>query len=139
MEPRKRIVALDIGTKRIGVAVTDAFWLGAIPLETIQRNDDRSSLKKIKEICTSYKTDTILIGIPYNMDGSLGFQAKNCLNFIKPLENEYTIIKQDERLSSEKAENILKQQGKKYTKNKALVDKMAACVILQEYLDNFSE
>ena len=70
------------------------------------------------------------------MDGTLGFQAKNCLNFIKPLEKEFKILYQDERLSSSTAEEILKQQGKKYTKNKSMVDMVAASVILQEYIDN---
>ncbi len=132
----KRIVALDIGTKRIGVAVSDGLGLGAVPLKLIIRKNDKSALVEIKKICNEYRTDTILIGVPYNMDGSLGFQAKNCLDFIKPLENDYIILKQDERLSSQCAEDILKAKGKKYTKNKGMVDVTAACVILQDYLDS---
>ncbi len=132
---KKRIVSLDIGTKRIGVAVSDALWLGATPLCTIERKDDKSALEKIEKICKEYNTDTILIGIPYNMDGSIGFQAKNCIKFIEPLKNGYTIIEQDERLSSEEAESHLKQLGKKYTKNKSMVDTVAACVILESYLE----
>lgn len=136
MELRNRIVALDIGTKRIGVAISDVFWMGATPVKTINRKDDKVALDEIKNICKEYNTTTILIGVPYNMDGSLGFQAKNCFKFIEPLKNEYTILEQDERLTSSAAEEILKQQGKKYTKNKGLVDVTAACVILTEYLDN---
>lgn len=136
MELKKRIVALDIGTKRIGVATCDALWMSANPLKTINRTNDKTALDEIKKICQEYQTDTILIGIPYNMDGTLGFQAKNCLKFIEPLRNDYVILEQDERLSSSEAENILKNQGKKYTKNKALVDSMAASVILNEYLQN---
>lgn len=136
MELKKRIVALDIGTKRIGIAVSDVFWMGATPIKTIQRVDDIQALSEIEKICSEYNTDTILIGIPYNMDGSLGFQAKNCLKFIEPLRKKYNILEQDERLSSSQAEEILKQQGKKYTKNKGMVDVTAACVILMEYLDN---
>lgn len=136
MELRKRILALDIGTKRIGVAISDVFWMGATPIKTISRKDDKTALGEIEKICKEYNTNTILIGVPYNMDGTLGFQAKNCLNFIKPLRNNYEILEQDERLSSSQAEEILKQQGKKYTKNKGMVDVTAACVILTEYLDN---
>ena len=136
MEIKKRIVALDIGTKRIGVAVSDGLRLGAVPLKVIQRTDDKKAINEIKLILDEYKTDLILIGLPYNMDGTLGFQAKNCLDFIKPLETSCTILKQDERLSSETAEDILRSQGKKYTKNKGMVDTIAACVILQDYLDN---
>ena len=136
MEIKKRIISLDIGTKRIGVAVSDALWLGATPLYTINRDNDVRALDKIEEICKEYNTDTILIGIPYNMDGTEGFQAKNCRDFIKPLLEKYNILEQDERLSSNEAENILKNQGKKYTKNKALVDTVSACIILESYLEN---
>lgn len=136
MDIKKRIVALDIGTKRIGVATCDALWMSANPLKTINRNNDKVALDEIKKICQEYQTDIILIGVPYNMDGTLGFQAKNCLKFIEPLRNDYVILEQDERLSSSAAEEILKNQGKKYTKNKALVDAMAASVILSEYIEN---
>ena len=136
MEIKKRIIALDIGTKKIGIATCDAFWLSAQPLKTIARKDDKKTHEEIRKICNEYLTDTILIGVPYNMDGSLGFQAKNCLDFIKPLEKEFKILYQDERLTSSQAEDILKNQGKKYTKDKTLVDKLAACLILQEYIDN---
>ncbi|MBR5303693.1 MAG: Holliday junction resolvase RuvX [Candidatus Gastranaerophilales bacterium] len=136
MEIRKRIIALDIGTKRIGIATCDALWINASPLKTINRNNDKIALEEIEKICQEYQTNIILIGVPYNMDGTLGFQAKNCLNFIKPLRNNYVILEQDERLSSSAAEEILRNQGKKYTKNKALVDAMAASVILKEYIEN---
>ena len=132
----KRIVSLDIGTKRIGVAVSDALLMGATPLKTIIRKVDSTAREEIAKILEEYNTDTILIGVPYNMDGTLGFQAKNCLEFIKPFRDKYTILEQDERLSSFESEEILKQKGKKYTKNKALVDMTAAAVILQNYLDN---
>lgn len=136
MELKKRILSLDIGTKRIGIAISDVFWMGATPLKTINRKDDKQAIFEIENLCKEYNTDTILIGIPYNMDGTFGFQAKNCIDFIKPLKNKYTIIEQDERLSSSEAEEILKNQGKKYTKNKGLVDVTAACVILNSYLEN---
>ena len=138
MDVKKRIIALDIGTKRIGVAVSDALYIGATPVKTIQRISDVKALNEIKEILKEYNTDLILIGVPYNMDGSLGFQAKNCLDFIKPLRKEYTVLEQDERLTSEVSEQILRQKGKKYTRNKGLVDMTAACVILQEYLENLN-
>ena len=132
----KRILALDIGTKRIGVAVSDALLFGATPVKTILRKEDTKAREEIIKILNEYNTDVILIGVPYNMDGSLGFQAKNCLDFIKPFREKYTILEQDERLSSYESEEILKQKGKKYTKNKGLVDMTAAAVILQNYLEN---
>ncbi len=135
MAIKKRILALDIGTKRIGIAISDALWLGATPVKTINRTDDNKARIEIENILKEYMADTILIGVPYNMDGTLGFQAKNCIDFIEPLKEKYNILYQDERLSSQEAENILKQQNKKYTKNKAMVDTVAACVILQDYLN----
>lgn len=132
----KRILSLDIGVKRIGVAISDALLMGATPVKTIIRKNDNLARDEIKKILAEYNTDNILIGVPYNMDGSVGFQAKNCLDFIKPMEKEYTILYQDERLSSFESEEILKKKGKKYTKNKGLVDMTAACVILQEYLNS---
>ena len=136
MEIKKRIISLDIGTKRIGVASCDALWISVNPITTILRKQDDIARKEIMDICSKYQTKTILIGVPYNMNGSLGFQAKNCLDFIKPLEKDYEILYQDERLSSSGAEEILRQKGKKYTKDKKMVDMIAACVILQEYLEN---
>jgi putative transcription antitermination factor YqgF len=106
---------------------------GFIPI----RKPNKLPADTIKESYSlEYGTDTILIGVPYNMDGSLGFQAKNCLKFIEPLRKKYVILEQDERLSSQTAEDILKQKGKKYTKNKGLVDVASACVILEEYLES---
>ncbi len=139
MAINKRIISLDIGTKRIGIAVSDALYIGATPVKTISRTTDKKALEEIVQVCKEYLTDIILIGVPYNMDGTLGPQAKNCLDFIKPLRETYTVIEQDERLSSATAEDILKQKGKKYTKNKGLVDSTAAAVILQDYLDSINK
>ena len=75
-----RIVALDIGTKRIGVAVCDPMWIVVSKVGLVERKnspkDDQMALDEIKKICDEYNTKTILIGVPYNMDGTLGFQAQ---------------------------------------------------------------
>lgn len=131
---KKRILSLDIGTKRIGVAVSDAMYFGATPVKTISRINDKKALDEVEELLKLYSTDTLLIGIPYNMDGTLGQQAKNCLDFIEPIKDKYNIIYEDERLSSNEAEDILKKRNKKYTRNKGMVDMVAACVILEDYL-----
>ena len=81
MEIKKRILCLDIGEKRIGIAVSDAMWFGSIPIGTIKR--DNNSIKTIIDYLKEYNTDTILIGLPYNMDGSLGFQAERCLDLVR--------------------------------------------------------
>ena len=133
-----RIIALDIGTKRIGVAVCDPMRIVVSKVGVVKRDNtisgNHKAIEEIKTLCQKYDTKTILVGIPYNMDGSLGFQAKNCTNFIKPLENEYEILYHDERLTSFEAEELLKSEGKKYTKDKGMVDVLSACIILEDYL-----
>ena len=134
MELKDRILGLDIGDKRIGVAVSDPFGLFASGVGVIIRDNDNKALDKIVEYCKTYKVKKIVTGLPYNMDGSIGPQAEKTLQFMKKLEKNYEIIYKDERLTSFEAEEILKKEKKKYTKNKGLVDVKAACLILQSYL-----
>lgn len=128
-----KIMGLDVGTKRIGIALSVLF--SAQPLETINRQPESEAISKIKQICKENNVEKIVIGLPKNMNGSIGPQAEDCMNFADLLKDEYEIIFEDERLSSRQAENILALQGKKYTKNKGLVDLKSACIILQQYLD----
>ena len=130
----KRILGLDIGTKRIGVAISDPLNITAQPLKAVFRNTDENAVKEINDIIKEYDIQTIVAGLPKNMDGSIGSQAQNCIDFMKnfPLIN---VIFEDERLTSKQAEFILKEQGKKYTKQKQLVDIESACLILQQYMD----
>lgn len=134
MEIKERVLALDVGDKRIGVAVSDPFFLFATGLKVIIRENDNKALEEIKEICQTYKIKKIIVGLPYNMDGSIGAQAKKTVKFTEKLESDFEIIYRDERLTSFEAEEILKKENKKYTKNKGLVDIKAACIILQSYI-----
>lgn len=134
MEIKERVLALDIGDKRIGVAVSDPFFLFATGLKVIIRENDNKALEEIKEICQTYKIKKIVVGLPYNMDGTIGAQAKKTVKFTEKLENDFEIIYRDERLTSFEAEEMLKKENKKYTKNKGLVDIKAACIILQSYI-----
>ena len=134
MEIKERVLALDVGDKRIGVAVSDPFFLFATGLKVIIRENDNKALEEIKEICQTYKIKKIVVGLPYNMDGTFGAQAKKTVKFTEKLENDFEIIYRDERLTSFEAEEMLKKENKKYTKNKGLVDIKAACIILQSYI-----
>lgn len=134
MEIKERVLALDVGDKRIGVAVSDPFFLFATGLKVIIRENDNKALEEIKEICQTYKIKKIVVGLPYNMDGTIGTQAKKTVKFTEKLENDFEIIYRDERLTSFEAEEMLKKENKKYTKNKGLVDIKAACIILQSYI-----
>lgn len=134
MEIKERVLALDVGDKRIGVAVSDPFFLFATGLKVIVRENDNKALEEIKEICQTYKIKKIVVGLPYNMDGTIGAQAKKTVKFTEKLESDFEIIYRDERLTSFEAEEMLKKENKKYTKNKGLVDIKAACIILQSYI-----
>lgn len=131
-------MGLDVGTKRIGIAMSDFLLLTAQPCETILREPETDSVKKIVELCKANSVKKIVIGLPKNMNGTIGSQAEDCITFSDMLKKELPELEfffEDERLSSRQAENILALQGKKYTKNKGLVDLKSACIILQQYLD----
>lgn len=134
-----RIIALDVGTKRIGAAVSDALGVIAVPLSPINRVPEGKAIDNIKNLCQNYNAKTIVIGLPKNMNGTIGTQAQDCIDFAKNFESEYDIVFEDERLTSKQAEMYLAQVGRKYTKNKGLVDTKSACIILQQYLDRKQE
>lgn len=131
-------MGLDVGTKRIGIAMSDFLLFTAQPCETIQREPEKDSLDKIVELCKANMVQKMVIGLPKNMNGSLGNQAQDCIEFSDMLKErlpDLEFIFEDERLTSRQAENILTMTGRKYTKNKGLVDLKSACIILQQYLD----
>ena len=135
----ERIVCLDIGDARIGVAVSDPTGTIAMPVEVIRRIGWGPDTKRIKQICSSYDTDRILSGLPLNMDGSEGFQAQKVRDFCHQLEKSgLTVIYQDERLSTVSAEDVLIEGGLSRSDRKQVVDKVAAAVILQQWLESQS-
>lgn len=133
-----KIMGLDVGTKRIGIALSDFLLYTAQPFETISREPEKESINIIEQLCKENNVEKIIVGLPKNMNGTLGTQAEDCEQYselIKERIPNIQIIFEDERLTSKQAENILALQGKKYTKNKGLVDLKSACIILQQYLD----
>lgn len=136
MDKLNRIMALDIGDKRIGAAFSDPFGIFVSKTELIlrEKNNDKKALDIIEEYCKTYNVQKIVVGVPYNMDGTFGFQAQKNLEFIAPLKEKYELIYRDERLTSFDAEEQLKKQKVKYTKNKGLVDMRSAVIILEDYL-----
>ncbi len=130
-----KILGLDIGKKRIGIAMSDIMGLIAHPVETIAREPEKTALEKIRNICKENNIKKIVAGLPKNMNNTIGEQAQDCIDFANKLKDEFEIILEDERLTSKQAEFILAQTGHKYTKDKKLVDLKSACLILQQYLD----
>ena len=132
-----RILALDHGSKRIGVAVSDETKTIAQPLEYIPAEPFADFLARLKKLLVEKEIELILIGLPRNMDGSYGPAAQKVQAFVAVLKDAVTVpIKMlDERLTSVQANRMLIQGGVRRDKRKEKVDKMAAAILLQSYLD----
>lgn len=129
----KNLLGLDIGTRRIGVAVANSSIKIAIPLTTIEVNDGDEILQ-INKIIVNEKIDTIVAGLPRNMSGEETAQSVYNKEFLENFKLSVNEIKfQDESLTSVQAENILKSYKKPYTKGD--IDMQAAAIILQDYLE----
>lgn len=130
-----KVLGLDIGKKRIGISMSDIMGMIAHPVETISREPENIAIEKIKQLCKDNNIKTIVAGLPKNMNNTIGEQAQDCIEFTNNFKDEYEIVFEDERLTSRQAEYILAQTGRKYTKDKKLVDLKSACIILQQFLD----
>lgn len=132
----ERIIALDIGDARIGVAVSDASRLIATPIDTIYRVGYGPDVRKVVALCQQYETTQVLSGWPLNMDGTAGFQSEKVKAFCHQLEKAgLNVFYQDERLTTVTATNALIEGNMHRQERKHNVDKVAAAVILQQYLD----
>lgn len=128
-----KVMALDVGTKRIGVALSDYLQVIATPCICIQREPEEKAIEEITKIARENRVEKIVVGVPINMDGTLGEQAQNCIDFSQKLVG-FDIILEDERLTSEEAEERLRERKIDFRKNKGLVDIESACIILEQYL-----
>ena len=135
-----RILALDHGTKRIGIAISDELKMIAQPMEFVLAEPFTDFVKRLKEIIRDKEVELILIGMPRNMDGSYGPAALKVQEFIAVLKDMVAIpIKTwDERLTSAQAQRFLIQGGVRRQERKEKVDKMAASILLQSYLDSLA-
>ena len=134
-----RYLGLDLGTKTLGIAKSDSLGLIASSYKLLKfENEDYESLiNPLKEIIDELKVDKLVLGLPKNMDNSLGFAAERSLNFKKLIEDNINIevILQDERLSSVEANNLMIMGDTSRKNRKEKVDALAATIILQRYLD----
>ena len=133
-----RVLALDHGTKRIGVAVSDELGMIAQPLEFISAEPFADFLARLKELLQEKQVELILVGMPRNMDGTYGPAALQVESFIAALNRAIAVPIQtlDERLTSAQASRVLVQGNVRREKRKEHVDKMAAAILLQSYLDS---
>lgn len=134
-------MCLDIGDKRIGVAVSDPFNSYSLPVETYHRKNLKTDLTKIQNYVKEKGATTLVCGLPVNFDGSKSIQTEKALFFIEKLKEslEVNIVTVDERCSTCEAEEILISQGKSREERKGLVDSLAAASILQSYLNQINK
>lgn len=135
-----RILGLDIGERRIGVAISDETGIIARGLETIGRKDDVASAEEISDVIKQYNADRVVYGMPFANDGTIGEQGEKTISFISKLNDlpNVEFIQWDERYSTREATRMLITGNVKRKKRKTLKDKVSAIIILQGYLDSLS-
>ena len=138
-----RVIGLDLGTKTLGVAISDSSRLIASGVKTIRFEEEKyeDSISELRQIINEYNPSEIVIGLPKNMNNSLGFAAERTKKFEELLSKNFNlpIYEQDERLTSVIANNVLLQGDVSRSKRKKKVDTIAAIIILQNYLDTRKE
>lgn len=133
-----RILGLDVGDKTIGVAVSDELGWTAQGVTTLKRENTKKDIEAIAQLVETYTAEKVVVGLPKNMDSSLGEQAQKVLKFAKSLEvqlNKISVTLWDERLSTSMANNVLISADLSRKKRKRVINTLAAVVILQGYLD----
>ncbi len=137
MKARVSALGLDVGSKRVGVAGCDGTGLIATGLTTIKRSSWKEDIKKLQEIVEEREVNVLVVGLPYTMDGTIGFQAKQVQKFANRVSEalQLPIEYVDERLTSQEAETQLKTQKRFSSYDKGVIDRQAAAIILQQWLD----
>jgi putative Holliday junction resolvase len=133
-----RVVGIDPGEARVGVALSDEGRMLARPLLTIAGEDDHGIASRLSEICREEGARVVVVGYPIRMDGSVGPRAARARELAAAVEDAcpVRVVLQDERWSSAEAERLMREKGETARDRKGRVDELAACVILQGYLDS---
>ena len=136
--PGGRILALDVGSRRIGAAVTDPLGITAQGLETIQRRNKRADIQELERLVREYNVAEIVVGYPLRMSGSTGTQSEKMEVFAADLQKRFAIPVHlwDERLTSAEANRLLRETEMSIRRRAEVVDRMAAVLILQNFLEN---
>jgi putative Holliday junction resolvase len=133
-----RILALDVGTKTIGIAISDELEIAAHGVTTIKRTDFKRDLQALRKIIDEYKPSEILVGVPYNSDGTVSKRGQDIIKFAHKIKDTFLIPVEfwDESFSTSSAEQILLEADLSRRKRKRIIDKMAAAFILEGYLES---
>jgi putative Holliday junction resolvase len=131
------VLGLDIGLKRIGVAGCDGLGIVATELTTVNRSSFKEDVEVFRQLVKERDINLLVVGLPYNREGEIGFQAKQVMKYARRLANALNIALEfvDERFTSVEAEEELRKSKKFSPRKKGLVDKRAAAIILQQWLD----
>ncbi|MBM4125200.1 MAG: Holliday junction resolvase RuvX [Nitrospira sp.] len=135
-----RILALDYGTKRVGVALSDELGWTAQPLETYLRRSLEADVAHVQQLVLAHEVREVVLGLPLRLDGSIGPAAESANQFKEQLERVLSVpvIAWDERYTTKAAEDILIQANMSRKKRKGTVDRIAAAILLQSYLESLS-
>ena len=130
-------MSLDVGSRTIGIACSDALLMTAQGIETIRRTSLEKDFNRLQELITEYEVHELVVGMPKNMNGTKGERAEKTEEFVEKMKevNDLPVTYWDERLSTVMAERQLIAADVSRKKRKSVIDKMAAVVILQGYLD----
>ena len=131
-----RVLAIDLGTKNIGSAISDELGMTVRPVETIRRSNTASVIERVKFLVEDLEAEAVVVGLPLRMDGSVGDAAAVTMKFIEKLREQLdvSVFTQDERLTSYEAEQMMIERGFSKRKRRARSDEFAAMIILQDYL-----
>ncbi len=132
-----KILGLDVGDVWIGVAISDALLLTAQPLMTIKRESNKIAYEKIHEIIIENNVEKVVVGLPKNMNNTIGPQSEKVIKFAEKLKNKFNVEIEyvDERMTTLMAEQVLIEGSVRRENRKKYIDKIAATYILQSYLD----
>jgi len=132
-----RVLALDVGSKRIGVAITDPLGITAQGLETIQRQNKRKDMETLGRLLQEYEVREIVVGLPLRLSGAEGTQSEKMRRFASDLESHFgvTVHLWDERWTSTEANRLLRETELSIEKRGRAVDRMAAILILQSWME----
>ena len=136
-EAGPRVLALDLGRRRIGLAVSDALGLTAQGLQTLERRNRRADMDALRTIIEQYAVGTVVVGNPMHLSGREGKQSESASAFAERLRREAgcEVVLWDERLTTAEAQRVLRSSGVSLQKRAAAVDRMSAVILLQSYLD----
>ena len=135
-----RVLGLDIGERWIGVAISDETFTIATPLVTIERTSNKTAYNEINKLLEKYQVKKVVVGLPKNMNNTIGPQSEKVIKFAEKLKNKFKVEIEyvDERMTTLMAEQVLIEGSVRRENRKKYIDKIAATYILQSYLDRIN-